>query len=298
MTEVFVSLDYPLKDSHWDGYKKILDYFQSCGDLGFKKLTLIKRSKNLGFGAKGNLRTTRNELFKKYDRLILSEDDNVFSPDFLDYMNKCLEIYEHDDNVNFVCGYNYNTSFNDLPHNHYFSNEFSAWGMGEWKNKTLRLDYIETKEYLEKILFDRTNLSVIYKNEPRLINTLIMLYQTDQIFGDTMKVCYQYLTGSLSVFPKISTVRNLGFDGTGTTINKVIPGFDSQIIDTEDSIDIKRRQPEIDLNAMGIVKKHWSRPGWMNLLIYIRMYIHLWTRLDVFSMLSKIYNKGNTKMNA
>ena len=43
-TEVYIGLDYPSRSEHLSGYKKIRDYLDNCGDLGFKKLTVIKRA--------------------------------------------------------------------------------------------------------------------------------------------------------------------------------------------------------------------------------------------------------------
>lgn len=42
-----------------------------------------------------NLRQVYQDfIFEKYESWILSEDDNLFSPNFLDYVNQNLEIYK------------------------------------------------------------------------------------------------------------------------------------------------------------------------------------------------------------
>ena len=45
-TEIYVGLDYPVKEEHWDGYKKIKSYLDSVGNMGFKKLIVIEREHN------------------------------------------------------------------------------------------------------------------------------------------------------------------------------------------------------------------------------------------------------------
>ena len=47
-TEVYVALDYPAKESHWDGYNKIKDYLLSHKEdnLGFKKLKAYCKIEN------------------------------------------------------------------------------------------------------------------------------------------------------------------------------------------------------------------------------------------------------------
>ena len=68
-TEVYVALDYPAKESHWNGYNKIKDYLLSHKEdnLGFKKLIVIQRSRNYGLGEEGNIMTLRKEIFSKYE---------------------------------------------------------------------------------------------------------------------------------------------------------------------------------------------------------------------------------------
>ena len=45
-TDLFIALDYPLKDSHWKGYKKIKQYLSEIS--GFKTITIIERERNFG----------------------------------------------------------------------------------------------------------------------------------------------------------------------------------------------------------------------------------------------------------
>lgn len=295
-TEVYIALDYPAKDSHKEGYKKIVEYLENVGNMNFKNLYVVKRERNYGFGHNGNAATMVRYLREHYDRYISSEDDNVFSPNFLVFMNKALELYKDEPLVNSVCGYNYNVDMHNLSCNYYFSKEYSAWGTGHWSNNVCKFDKCVSVDYLQQILFDTKSLLTIYNAEPRLINTLIMLYQTNQLFGDTMRVSYQYLSDTMSIFPRTSLVRNLGFDGSGTTINKTINSYAEQIIDTNPSIEITKRSAVVDEDAMEYVKKYMSRPVWMNFIIYVRMFIHKWTKFDILSGVSKWYNRGNTKI--
>ena len=94
-TDLFVALDYPLKEEHWDGYEKIREYLKTV--TGFKSLNIIERDVN--FGASKNIRDARETIYQIYDRMILSEDDNEFAPGFLEFVNKGLEVYESHDDV-------------------------------------------------------------------------------------------------------------------------------------------------------------------------------------------------------
>ena len=93
-TDVYIGLDYPAKETHWNGYRKICDYLEN-GDFSiFASFNIIKRTSNIGSLA--NIDTTRDLLMEQYDRWIMAEDDIEFAPVFLEYMNKCLDYYEDD----------------------------------------------------------------------------------------------------------------------------------------------------------------------------------------------------------
>lgn len=49
----------------------------------------------------------KKQVEKRFDRYISTEDDNEFSPNFLVYMNKGLELYKDDPKVLAICGYSY-----------------------------------------------------------------------------------------------------------------------------------------------------------------------------------------------
>ena len=137
-TDLFIALDYPLKEVHWKGYNKIANYVTEI--KGFKSVTIIKREVN--FGVRKNTLDAREKIFKQYDRLILSEDDNVFSPDFLDFINQGLEVYKDRKDILSITGYQYPVS---LPQNYkqdvYLFSGFSAWCYGIWKDKWDSIDW-------------------------------------------------------------------------------------------------------------------------------------------------------------
>lgn len=112
-TEVYIALDYPPLDK-WDkyapGWEKNKEFLHSCGDMGFKKLHLIERTENYGTwnkGAIGNGKSIQAEMAKLYDCFIFTEDDNIFAPSFLEFMNKGFEKFRYDDKVISLCGYRY-----------------------------------------------------------------------------------------------------------------------------------------------------------------------------------------------
>ena len=87
-TDVYVALDYPSKETHWEGYNKIREYLK--GEFPeFASFNVIARETN--YGSARNMRELRNDILKKYDRFIRTDDDCEFSPNFIEYMDKALD---------------------------------------------------------------------------------------------------------------------------------------------------------------------------------------------------------------
>ena len=136
-TDVYIALDYPAKESHWEGYRKICGYLENGDFSVFAGFFVYKREKNIGSLA--NIDSMRDELMEKYDRWIMAEDDIEFSPVFLEYMNKCLDLFENDPEVFAVNGYTYPVSFK-ISEGSNAVKQFatvSEWGIGYWKDKYL-----------------------------------------------------------------------------------------------------------------------------------------------------------------
>ena len=279
-TDVFIALDYPTKEVHWDGYRKI-DSYLSNNNLNFKSLHVIKREKN--FGPVKNLFVLKDYVYSLYNKLILSDDDNEFAPGFLDFVNQGLALYENDERVNAICGYNYNIDMPGAMNDSYFSYEFSAWGTGLWREKDIKMKSLYSQGYITSVLSSYKSMFTLFQKEPRLLNTLIYLQKSDQIYGDTINVTYQYLNDVVSLFPKKSLVRNHGFDMSGSTINKVDLSYTNQEIDmNENHKSLGKIAIEVDYNAMKYVQKFHKRPLWMNIAIFVRMLWLKWTGRDIF----------------
>ena len=99
-TDLYIGLDFPAKDSHWPGYNKICGYVSQI--TGFNQVIVYKREYN--YGASANTHALKESIIKQYDRYIFSDDDNEFSPNFLDYMNEGLTRFKDNPNILKICG--------------------------------------------------------------------------------------------------------------------------------------------------------------------------------------------------
>ncbi len=216
-TDVFIAVDYPLKDSHWDGYRKICDYLDNADNMGFKNLNIIKRTKNCGFGKTGNYRLLAKEVLHHYDRFISSEDDNVFAPGFLDFINYNLERFKDDKTVLSVAGYFYPIETESSNNYILKMNHFSAWGYGTWRDRyKLMMDYVDNPDLRKEIERDRKVKEYCSKHRPNLYTDLLGMTHGAPIWGDALYSVMQIHLGLKTVFPSKSLVKNMGWDGSGT----------------------------------------------------------------------------------
>lgn len=217
-TDVYVALDYPPSDKYKQGWE-VIDLYLKEKEMknGFKKLHVIRRDYNYGVcHENGNYETLIREIKKKNDRYILSEDDNEFSPCFLDYMNKCLERFKDDPRVNLVCGYNYVMKFPEsYKNNFYFTKWGCPWGTGEWTKKTEFLDKLYSLDNLKSILKDKESYNLLMNRCSCAVRNIILMLKAQKLWGDAIKGVYSVLYDTYCIMPCESMVRNYGNDGTG-----------------------------------------------------------------------------------
>lgn len=237
-TEVYVALDYPPSDEYVEGWEKNKDYLENCGDLGFKELHVIYRDHNYGTwqpGDEGNLKCLVLDVWKHYDRYIITEDDNVFSPNFLEYMNKGLEKFEDDESVSALCAFRWFFPIKN-DGNSFFRSSVSCtpWGMGYWTKKQKNRPELNYKWFRSHLSIG--NLIKVYKNNgPGFVNAFVEFSNSDvrhSIPVDTHDSIYMTLAGKHQIVPMEALVKNIGLDGSGVSM----PGISKSVQELYDSI--------------------------------------------------------------
>lgn len=207
-TELIVGLDYPAKEEHWDGYTKITNYISNIN--GFKKITVLKRESN--YGANANSTDLANYASSKYEAYIFTEDDNEFSPCFLDFMNKALTIYKDEPQITSVCGYTAFDYENIKKKGVIFTHDNCGWGMGVWRNKDVD---INNMEFHRQIWNSTCKYWTLYLKAPAIASMLAAMIQKQALWGDVMRTVKNIKNETFQVRPYTSMVRNWGYDGTG-----------------------------------------------------------------------------------
>lgn len=266
-TAVYIGLDYPPSKSYFEGWSKIDAYLELLEKKNnFKSLTVFRREKNCGVkGIESNSTLLTNFACENYDRFIFSEDDNIFAPNFLVYMNRCLALYEDNMDVIAVTGYSYPVDwvhdYQATVHKQNFN--ASAWGWGWWVNKRQAVlkhissgeMYDKAPEVIKQHKFEKNIFNAYYEYVCASIIPIEYLREiksgrlslTDYTVRQFLTIYDKYV-----VSPLVSKVRTMGYDGSGIYCQKITAGdgrdelhtnFDEQYIDNDIDFKIIENSP-------------------------------------------------------
>lgn len=223
-TPLIISVDYPPNPKCVDGYNMVCEYLRG-GLTGFGSVEIIYQKENLG--ALGNGKFLLNYANKHFERYIWTEDDNEMSPNFIEFINKGLEVFNEDDSVIAVCAgapRRYEDSDNN-NNNVMLSHNFGAYGYGGWFNKHKKYKEEITRKNFLAIVRKSKNIFKLYQYDYNLVFALQHAIYRDMalyclpdgevpVIDMTIKI-YAVLNDKYVVCPKVPKVRNWGYDGSG-----------------------------------------------------------------------------------
>ena len=232
-TELYISVDYPPTEKYRMGYEKVKEYLKTDGVTGFKDVFIYYQEENLGPGE--NACFLRRQVYQKYDCFIFSEDDNEFSSNFLEYINKGLEIFREDKDILAICGYRNDKPWVFKQGNVAKVDLFHAWGYATWRDKIEEcIDWICRDNFIA-LMKDSDFCKKLYKNRYKLFCNLVdalLANPSDcsSVYidkkGDICEIDYTiaiYLAAykKYVIIPRISKVRNWGYDGSGVNCGRI-----------------------------------------------------------------------------
>lgn len=228
-TELYISLDYPPTEKYREGYQEIKQYLEDGID-GFAGVNIIEPETNLGWYK--NYQLLKEKVYEKYDCYIYSEDDNVFSSDFLEYMDRCLTEFEEDEKILAVTGYSYPIDWQTKKYNALkIDSYFAAWGYGIWRVKEEQMLQALTLENFERFLQNQKCMKHLYhvsKNQfcnfvKGMIGYTDMLLVDEEVLNvDLSYALYQIFYNKYMIFPIESKVRNTGYGQDGVHCGEMI----------------------------------------------------------------------------
>lgn len=183
-------------------------------DWNFSDKVVNFRESNLG--CKFNIILGITEVLEKNESIIVLEDDLILSKNFLNFMNTSIEKYKMIDKVWSISGWGHPQLLNRRSGSS-FSSLTSPWGWGTWKDNWNI--FVENKLFEKNLI---SNLNNKDKNQ-------FLFYGYANYWEEAIKkdlagensvwdaYWYQtiYINGGLTLFPNVSHVQNVGFDGTG-----------------------------------------------------------------------------------
>ncbi|WP_020485681.1 FkbM family methyltransferase [Methylomonas sp. MK1] len=209
-SELFIFSDGPRDkndEADVDAVRNLIDTLD-----GFKKITVVKKNANSGLAKSVIAGVT--EVINKYGKAIVVEDDLLFSPYFLSYMNEALCSYEEDVRIFSVGGYSPPIPMpDDYKEDSYLSYRCCTWGWATWRDRWDRVDW-DVKDFDQFIndpsqveLFNRggDDMSQIFKQQ-----------MEGKISSWGIRWDYAHFKNDAYCFrPSHSIVGNTGNDGSG-----------------------------------------------------------------------------------
>ena len=233
---------------------------------GFRDVQVVERAENRGLA--NSVIAGVTELIDRYGRVIVLEDDMETSPFFLDYMNRALEKYRGHDNVFCIHGYAFPADMTDVSTETFFLAGAECWGWATWKRAwdhfcpdARRLIDLLRSQGMERAFDYDGNHAYMRMLERQSIGRI-----------DSWAIRWRasaFVRGGLTLWPRVSLVRNFGMDGSGV---HCVPTsyYDVELADRPVVLaDIPVRVDSAAFNAYGRYLKH--RDG--NLLQRVHRFI-------------------------
>ena len=300
-TDVFVALDFPPSEKYVEGYKKVKDYLETA-NFCFNSFTVIKRERNYGFGIHGNSRELLvKEIWPQYDRVIISEDDNVFSPTFLQFIDYNLEVCSKREDIMGVGGYTIPANWKDDGLDTVLLNSnANAWGYGILRDRYNEFASVEVNNYYHEILSSKERRKRLLSGSNNDCGGMAWYVMNgNDRNNDTFKSIYLRDKKKYYLFPKISQVYNNGTDGSGQSSGKVDTyGYSSVKMDTRNDIDLSRFDmiPEFyERETISAINSFYNIPMWK--MVWIKFVFRTHKFWKNHSGLGKFMRKAYIRLN-
>lgn len=220
-TTLIISVDYPPNQRYQEGYNDICAYLQAGID-GFANVEVIYQDTNLG--AYQNMQFLLDYSMKKCDRYIFSEDDNEFSPNFIEFIDKGLDIFEDDEDIMAICAVG--SALKGMKNSNVVKTQnFAAYGYGMWHAKRIKMYHTLDKEFYEMLVRDTNKLIEVIRTNAGLVFSLQSIifskekpYRMENgqipIIDQTIKM-YLISEHKYAVGACVNKAKNWGRDGSG-----------------------------------------------------------------------------------
>ena len=180
---------------------------------GFKNIEITEAKTNKGLA--NSIIDAVSEVIDKRGSVIVLEDDLITAPNFLLFMNSCLEEYRCADKVFSISGYAFNLgNATKYAEDAYFLNRGWSWGWATWKDRWEKVDW-QVSNYSE-FLADKSAQRAFARGGSDL-NKMLAKQMVGKLDSWAIRWFYhQFHIQGLTVYPVLSKVYNAGFDKHAT----------------------------------------------------------------------------------
>ena len=213
-SELFVFCDGPKKESVIERNRQVVELITAEKERGrFASVTLTVSPVNKGLAA--SIIGGVTDIIHRYGKCIVVEDDVVTSPNFLSFMNRCLDYYSDKQNVFSISGFTYPLkALEKYKYDVYLSYRACSQCWACWEDRWDTIDW-DVKDFAE---LSRSFIKRYRFN--RGGNDLYRMLR-HQMRGErnswAIRFCYaQSKQNRYTVYPRQSLTRNTGYDGSGT----------------------------------------------------------------------------------
>lgn len=210
-SELFIYSDGPKNERDAQLVSEVRKYIS--GVKGFRDVQIIAAELNKGLAT--SVIEGVSSVLSRYQKVIVLEDDMLCTTDFLSFMNRALEVYDHRSDIFSVTGYTPPVSYPEsYVQDLFLAPRASSWGWGTWAHKWKRADW-EVKNFnsMQKDASKRARFNLGGDD------LWPMLAKQQKGFIDSWAIRWtysQFQNNAYGLYPIHSKIRNIGTDGSGT----------------------------------------------------------------------------------
>lgn len=223
ITNLIIFSDAPRIPEHAAGVQNVRQLFKR---ISWTKPDIVFQTENQGLAR--SVVSAADYALEKHDCFILLEDDCVPQRYFFDFMYRCLELYRDDEQVFGVSGYTIDIPpyiRKQYPYDAYFYPRIGSWGWATWKRAWRHYGRDLGKTYRAAC---EAGIDLVQGGAD--IPASVQRYLSGEL-NDVWTlnwVLTTYLNRACYVYPTVSHIRNIGFDGTGVHCG-VTAAFESEL---------------------------------------------------------------------
>lgn len=226
MTPLVIYSDAARNGRDESGVSAVRNYIRTID--GFKDLRIVEQTRNQGLA--NSIIAGVSDVIERHGRVIVLEDDMETAPFFIDYMNAALQKYHDEEKVYCIHGYAFPADMTGIGSKTFFLGGAECWGWATWKRAWENF-CPDAKQLVTQLRSRGLAASFDYDGN---FPYMRMLERQSRGQIDSWAIRWRasaFVRGGLTLWPRVSLVRNFGMDGSGVHCDNT-DYFDVMLADT------------------------------------------------------------------